>query len=93
MAQTVLLLWSLLEPLNSPSVEVLSVMNEVSYTVIPILILTGRMWFLRMYCIDVPGMPESSDACTFHGSYYYPRVVGSILNLDIEIFKINNCNQ
>ena len=22
-----------------------------------------------MYCIDTPGVPESSDACTFHGSY------------------------
>ncbi len=22
---------------------------------------------LRMYCIDVPWVPESSDACTFHG--------------------------
>ncbi len=25
--------------------------------------------FLRMYCIDRPGVPESRDACTFHGSY------------------------
>ena len=22
-----------------------------------------------MYCIDTPGVPEISDACTFHGSY------------------------
>ena len=25
---------------------------------------------LRMYCIDVRGLPESSDACTFDGSHY-----------------------
>ena len=25
--------------------------------------------FLRMYCIDKPGVPESHDACAFHCLY------------------------
>ena len=27
------------------------------------------IFFLRMYCIDSPGVPESSDAGTFHCLY------------------------
>ena len=34
------------------------------------LYITGVSYNLRVYCIDVPGVPESSDACKFHGSYY-----------------------
>ncbi len=28
-----------------------------------------KYWGLRMYCIDMPGVPESHDACVFHCLY------------------------
>ncbi len=32
-------------------------------------------WSLRMYCIDRPGVPESRDACTFHGQETHVQMV------------------